>query len=229
MKTSRIIGLVLAIALIIAGFIILSSPKQGVNTSNQDGQTFNDSATNTESSAPKRQTSQPRAGDTIAILKTDKGDIFVKLFTSDVPKISQNFIELAKQGKYNGVTFHRIIKDFMIQTGDFQNHDGTGGYSYKGAGTSMSDEFSDYRHIKGAVSMANSGPNTNGSQFFIVSASAGTPWLDGVHSIFGQVYKGIDVVDKISDVKVEATDDGSQPSVPIDPPVIKSVTIEKVK
>ncbi len=175
---------------------------------------------NTTKNQNFNQLAPPKKGDTIAILDTDDGTIKFKLFTNKVPEITKNFIELAKTNKYTNVPFHRIIKDFMIQTGDFEFGNGTGGYSYKGPGTKLNDEINpDLKHYQYTVSMANSGPNTNGSQFFIVSAKNGAHWLDGSYSIFGQVYEGMSVVDKIEQVK---TDSNNKPLTPIK---LKKVTI----
>lgn len=163
---------------------------------------------------------EPKTGDTIATLKTNMGDIKMIIYTETVPETSKNFIELAKAGKYEGVIFHRVIKDFMIQTGDFENHNGTGGHSYKGPGTYLEDEFiPGLEHLKGAVSMAKTPyPDTGGSQFFIVQAEGGTPHLNGQHAIFGYAYEGMDVVDAIA-----AVETGS-----MDKPV-EDVTIESVE
>jgi peptidyl-prolyl cis-trans isomerase B (cyclophilin B) len=152
------------------------------------------------------QTKAPITGDHIAELETNHGMIKVKLFKDQAPETVRNFEELAKEEKYDNTIFHRIISDFMIQGGDFENRNGTGGYSYKGVGTMIEDEFSPLlSHIKGALSMANRGPNTGSSQFFIVHA-ADTAWLDGKHAIFGQVYEGMDIVDKIAKVETGAAD-----------------------
>ena len=147
----------------------------------------------------------PEKGDTIATIKTNKGVIKMLLYTNQAPETTKNFIELAKAKKYDGVIFHRVINDFMIQTGDFENQNGTGGYTYQGPGTLIKDEFGPgLKHLRGAVSMANAGPNTGGSQFFIVQKSDGTDWLNGKHSIFGFVYEGMDVVDAIAAVEADA-------------------------
>lgn len=151
---------------------------------------------------------QPESGDTVAILHTTKGDISVLLYADDVPETVKNFTEHAKAGRYDGVPFHRVIRDFMIQTGDFENGNGTGGYSYKGPGTYLNDEVVEgYEHIRGALSMAKTQlPNTAGSQFFIVQAEEGTNWLDGVHTVFGYTYDGMDVVDEIANVVTVSQD-----------------------
>ncbi|MEN9389614.1 MAG: hypothetical protein RLY61_698, partial [Candidatus Parcubacteria bacterium] len=145
------------------------------------------------------------------VLQTSLGNITIDLFEKESPKTVNNFIALAKDGFYDGLTFHRIIKDFMIQGGD-PSGNGTGGPGYK-----FDDEFNSKKLVKGSLAMANAGPNTNGSQFFIVT-TASTPWLDGRHTNFGQVTEGMDVVNKISLV---ATGENDKPITP--------VTIDKVE
>lgn len=179
------------------------------------------------------QTAKPSAGDTAAVMHTSLGDIKIRLFGDKAPKTVENFVTHAKNGYYNGIIFHRVINDFMIQGGDPLGT-GTGGESIWGG--SFEDEFTPELHnLRGALSMANAGPNTNGSQFFIVQAKAvpenmleqmteledrgfpkdvteayrqlgGTPWLDFRHTVFGQVYEGMEVVDAIASVKVGAAD-----------------------
>lgn len=178
------------------------------------------------------QLNAPVSGDTVAIFKTNMGDIKVKLFPKEAPKTVENFITHAKEGYYNGLIFHRVIKDFMIQGGD-PTGTGMGGKSIWGS--SFEDEFDPALHnLRGALSMANAGPNTNGSQFFIVQASSvpanmlgqmkqmsdsfpsdivdayeeigGTPWLDFRHTVFGQVFEGMETVDAIAAVKTAAQD-----------------------
>jgi cyclophilin family peptidyl-prolyl cis-trans isomerase len=136
-----------------------------------------------------------------ATLHTNHGAIELELFEGEAPTTVENFRKLAEDGFYDGVIFHRIIPDFMIQGGD-PTGTGSGGPGY-----SFEDEFNDHRVVRGALAMANAGPNTNGSQFFIVTADA-CPWLDGKHTVFGQVTTGMDVVDAISAV---ATDAGDRP------------------
>lgn len=154
---------------------------------------------------------QPAAGDTVAFINTDYGTIKVRLFTEQVPEMTKNFEELAKSGKYEDTPFHRVMKDFMIQTGDFTNQNGTGGHSYKGPGTTLEDEIvPDLKHLYGTVSMANAGADTNGSQFFIVTNKDGTPFLDGTYTIFGQVYEGMDVVHRIEALEVPGTERPSE-------------------
>lgn len=157
----------------------------------------------------------------VAVLHTNFGDIEIELYGKEAPETTKNFIELAKDGKYNNTIFHRVIDDFMIQGGDFENSNGTGGYSYKGPGTTIKDEFGEgLEHVRGAVSMANSGPDTGGSQFFIVQAEKGTSWLNGKHAIFGMVTKGMDIVDKIVAVEVDLA------ARPVEDVVIESVEIK---
>lgn len=159
-----------------------------------------------------------------ATIKTNRGEIEIQLFPEQAPKTVKNFIELAKKGYYDGVIFHRVIPDFMIQGGD-PTGTGMGGESIYGE--KFEDEFSrELFNLRGALSMANAGPNTNGSQFFIVNnanvpdnmlsqlegagypeeireayKNGGTPWLDFRHSVFGQVINGMDVVDEIANVQ----------------------------
>ena len=175
-----------------------------------------------------------KAGDQIAVMKTNMGEVEILLFPEVAPKAVENFISLAKGGYYDGIIFHRVIKDFMIQGGD-PTGTGMGGESVWGK--PFEDEFSEEaRNFRGALSMANAGPNTNGSQFFIVQAGpetmderifsmlkrqgknfsndvaekymevGGTPWLDGAHTVFGQVIRGMDVVDKIGNLRVDHSD-----------------------
>lgn len=188
------------------------------------------------------------AGDTLATIKTNMGEIKIKLFPAEAPKTVENFTTHAKNGYYDGLIFHRVIKDFMIQGGD-PTGTGMGGESIWEH--SFEDEFDVKLHnIKGALSMANAGPNTNGSQFFIVQADSvpgnmleqmkempesfpedivkayeekgGTPWLDFRHTVFGQVVEGIDVVDSIADVAVGTADK------PLDDVIIETITVETV-
>ncbi len=161
---------------------------------------------------PFNQTDLPQTGQTIAKISTTHGDIFARLFPEFAPKTVENFLGLAKKGYYDGIIFHRVISDFMIQTGD-PTGTGSGGESLWGG--SFADEF-DYRlkNVRGALSMANSGPATNGSQFFIVQAEA-TPWLDGKHSVFGQVYEGLEVVNKIANLPRDMMDKPTEEAIMI--------------
>ena len=149
-----------------------------------------------------------------ATIQTSMGAIEVELFADDAPKTVENFSKLAGDGFYDGLVFHRVIPDFMIQ-GGCPRGDGTGDAGYK-----FEDEINDHAIVRGTLAMANAGPNTNGSQFFIVTADA-TPWLDGKHTAFGQVTAGQDVVDAISGVD---RDPGDRPQTPI---TMESVTVSE--
>ena len=142
---------------------------------------------------------------TNATLHTSEGTIEIELFPDAAPKTVDNFTRLAGEGFYDGLVFHRVIPDFMIQ-GGCPLGTGTGGPGYQ-----FEDEFNEHRVVKGALAMANAGPNTNGSQFFIVTAEA-TPWLDGKHTVFGQVVAGQDVADRISQVDRDGRD---RPTTPV--------------
>ncbi len=149
------------------------------------------------------QTAMPVKGEQIVVMKTTLGTIKIKLFPKFVPKTVENFVGLVSKGYYDGLIFHRVIPDFMVQGGD-PTGTGMGGESLWGG--KFEDEFNPNLHnVRGTLSMANSGPGTNGSQFFIVQAAA-TPWLDGRHTVFGQVFEGLDVVDKIVNVKRDGND-----------------------
>lgn len=195
------------------------------------------------------QTSLPVSGDTVVTMQTNMGDIKIKMFPDKAPKAVENFITHAKNGYYNGLIFHRVIKDFMIQGGD-PTGTGMGGESIWGS--AFEDEFTPELHnLRGALSMANSGPGTNGSQFFIVQASqvpqqmipqmeqlkdsgfpediiedykamGGTPWLDFRHTVFGQVFEGMDTVDAIAGVKTGSADK------PVQDVKIISISVEVV-
>jgi cyclophilin family peptidyl-prolyl cis-trans isomerase len=132
-------------------------------------------------------------------MTTNKGDIVFEMFDEDAPKTVGNMRELAEKGFYDGLTFHRIIRDFMIQGGCPQGT-GTGGPGYE-----FEDEINDNKIVRGALAMANAGPNTNGSQFFIVTTDA-APWLDGKHTVFGNVTEGMDAVDAIESTSTGAGD-----------------------
>ena len=134
-----------------------------------------------------------------ATMTTSEGPITIELFDEDAPKTVENFKKLAADGFYDGLIFHRVIKDFMIQGGCPQGT-GTGGPGYQ-----FEDEFNDHKVVRGALAMANAGPNTNGSQFFLVTTPAAS-WLDGKHTVFGQITEGLDVVDRIEGKPTDARD-----------------------
>ena len=144
-------------------------------------------------------------------MKTTQGPITIELFDEDAPETVANFRKLAAEGFYDGVIFHRVIRDFMIQ-GGCPEGTGTGGPGYQ-----FEDEINDKKVVRGALAMANAGPDTNGSQFFIVTIDA-APWLDGKHTVFGQVTSGMDAIDTISAVATDAQD---RP--------LEQVTIERVE
>ncbi len=151
---------------------------------------------------------------TNATLQTNHGAIAIELFPGDAPKTVGNFVKLSRDGFYDGVVFHRVIPDFMIQGGD-PTGTGSGGPGYQ-----FEDEFNDHKIERGALAMANAGPNTNGSQFFIVTADA-CPWLDGKHTVFGRVTSGMETVDAISQLGTDARDR------PREDVTIASVSIEE--
>src|SRR5690349_2474892 len=146
-----------------------------------------------------------------ATMTTSEGPIVFELFDEDAPKTVANFKQLAGQGFYDGLIFHRVIDDFMIQ-GGCPEGTGTGGPGY-----TFEDEFNDHKVVKGALAMANAGPNTNGSQFFIVTTPE-APWLDGKHTVFGQVKEGQDVVDRIGTTQTDGRDR------PVEPIAIESLS-----
>ena len=164
------------------------------------------------------QTAEPEKGEQIVVMKTSMGTIKLRLFPDFAPKTVENFVGLADKGYYDGLTYHRVMDDFMIQGGDPLGN-GTGGESLWGK--KFEDEFSpNLKNLRGALSMANAGPNTNGSQFFIVQKEGGTAWLNGAHTVFGQVIDGMDVVDDIAEVDVDAA------SKPLEDVVMEKVTVE---
>ena len=194
------------------------------------------------------QLKAPATGDIVANMKTNMGEIKIILFPNEAPKTVENFVTHSKNGYYNGLIFHRVIKDFMIQGGD-PTGTGMGGKSIYGE--KFEDEFNPALHnLRGALSMANAGPNTNGSQFFIVQADSvpahllgqmeampeafpediidayktlgGTPWLDFRHTVFGQVIDGMDVVDNIANVQVGAQDR------PVNDIIIETIEITEI-
>jgi peptidyl-prolyl cis-trans isomerase B (cyclophilin B) len=148
-----------------------------------------------------------------ARMTTTLGTIDLELFDGDAPKTVENFRKLAGDGFYDGIIFHRVIRDFMIQGGCPQGT-GTGGPGY-----TFEDEFNQHKVVRGALAMANAGPNTNGSQFFIVTTGA-APWLDGKHTVFGEVTDGMDTVDAIEGVETGAGDR------PVEPVTIESIQLD---
>lgn len=189
----------------------LSNTSTSTSTSTDESMEKKDSAV--EETTPDKVTQ--------ATLKTSMGDITVEFYGDDSPNTVNNFVKLAKEGFYNGIKFHRVIKDFMIQAGDPLSKDdsqkdfwGTGGPGYM-----FEDEFNNHPLVAGSFAMANAGPNTNGSQFFIVTADS-TPWLDGKHTNFGQVTQGLDIVMAIQGVATEGADR------PVEAVVIESIELQ---
>lgn len=193
----------------------------------------------------------PKVGEEVAVIKTNHGEIKIRLFPHIAPKAVENFVTHSKDGYYDGVTFHRILNEFMIQGGD---PEGTGRGGKSIWGSAFEDEFHiNYHNIRGALSMANAGANTNGSQFFIVQKTqveddfigqmesigeeggfpadavkaykelGGTPWLDYKHTVFGQVFEGMDVVDAIASVQVDSQ------GKPAEPVIIETIEIVEYK
>ncbi|MDD4601748.1 MAG: peptidylprolyl isomerase [Negativicutes bacterium] len=181
------------------------------------GNSTNNNGSLNKQAAPNPQTVNVSAkSNSVALFETSKGNFRIELFEDKAPQTSKNFTTLVNKGFYDGLIFHRVIDDFMIQSGDPKGN-GTGGSGY-----TIPDEFSrDLRHTEGVLSMANAGPNTGGSQFFITLKA--TPWLDDKHAVFGKVIEGMDVVRTIGKVKVNGQDK------PIENVVIKKITIEKAK
>ena len=149
-----------------------------------------------------------------ATMKTSEGDIVLELFEEDAPKTVSNFKKLASEGFYDGLIFHRVIKDFMIQ-GGCPKGTGTGGPGY-----TFEDEINPHKVVRGALAMANAGPNTNGSQFFIVTTEE-APWLDGKHTVFGEVREGMDVVNAIGTTRTDGRDR------PVDDIKIETIELEQ--
>lgn len=210
-QTYWIIGIGLIIVAVAIGLFYMGEPKSKINkqankTNKMEAQVAN--ATN------------PVVTNTV-VFKTTKGDITIDLYGNDAKKTVENFVKLSKEGFYTGTRFHRVIKDFMIQGGDPLSKDdtkssmwGTGGPGYK-----FEDEINSIKLTRGVLAMANAGPNTNGSQFFIVTL-AETPWLDGKHTAFGKVVDGMDIVDAIEKVETAPND---RPIVPV---TINSVEVK---
>lgn len=196
-----------------------SQAQKTLNTQSTNSKTMQE--TNTMNSDSENTTNEENVVYNQAIIKTNKGDITVQFYANLSPKTVANFTSLAEAGFYDGIKFHRVIKDFMIQAGDpltkndaMQARWGTGGPGY-----TFADEFNNKPLVRGSLAMANSGPDTNGSQFFIVTAES-TPWLDGRHTNFGEVIDGLDVVMNISETATEG------PDRPIDPVVIEGIILQ---
>lgn len=264
-------GLLAAALLLMTAGCSGDSTTTGSSTSNASSAASSSEASSSQKQTepydadPSFQLAMPEEGEEIAVMTTSMGVIKMRLFPEQAPKAVENFVTHAKEGYYDGLTFHRVMEDFMIQGGD-PNGDGTGGESIWGEGFGY--EYSpELCHFRGALAMAHSSlPDSNGSQFYIVQAGegtvteemftmyeqygyqfdlmpeamkekyleiGGTPWLDGLyvpegqdgHTVFGQVFEGLDVVDAIATVEKEASTDGNAPSVPVEPIIIESIEI----
>jgi peptidyl-prolyl cis-trans isomerase B (cyclophilin B) len=235
----------MAVVLLILSACGTSSEKENANNEEENttgGETTTEQNENEQKVAIEgypQLTTEVAENERLVEMNTSMGTIKIKLFPAIAPKAVENFIKHSEDGYFDGLIFHRVIKDFMIQGGDPQGT-GMGGESIYGQ--PFEDEFSDKLfNLRGALSMANAGPNTNGSQFFIVQNTTidpsglagypeevakayekgGTPWLDGAHTVFGQVIEGMDVVDSIANVETEAGDR------PVEEVVIKSMKVLK--
>lgn len=201
----------LAFSVALGGCVPQAEKPSGVNLEDQSSQSINNNQGTTMTEKYSR-----------AVISTNFGDIIIQFYNDDAPNTVNNFTKLAAEGFYDDVKFHRVIKDFMIQSGDPLSKDnaqmalwGTGGPGY-----AFADEFNNRKLVRGSLAMANSGPNSNGSQFFIVTAAA-TPWLDGRHTNFGEVVEGMEVVSKIESIETESSDR------PINHVVISSIRLVK--
>jgi len=216
--SSGLKGIFIAI-LLLGGVVLLSFMFDGNNSNSvPDGAQSEEITQDTQDADVADNASAPKSY--TAFLQTNKGEITLDLFAEDAPKTVENFVRLARAGFYDGTKFHRVIKDFMIQGGDpFSKDDsakdrwGTGGPGY-----SFEDEINKHKLVRGVLAMANAGPNTNGSQFFIITAES-TPWLDGLHTPFGKVIGGMDVVDLISNAPTDKAN-GDKP--------IENIIVEKI-
>ncbi|MGG5252811.1 peptidylprolyl isomerase [Neobacillus sp. SM06] len=244
-KWMLVMALIVAMMVAIAACSSANSTQSEKTTASKPKTTEKQGGTAVGESSFPQLTTEVSAKDRVVEMETSMGTIKLKLFPQYAPKAVENFIKHSEDGYYNGLIFHRVIKDFMIQGGD-PNGNGTGGESIYGK--PFADEFSPQLfNLRGALSMANAGPNTNGSQFFIVQKSkldpalkgqmeqagypkeimaayeknSGTPWLDYKHTVFGQVIDGMEIVDKIANTPVDAKDK------PKEDVIIKKITVVK--
>jgi peptidyl-prolyl cis-trans isomerase B (cyclophilin B) len=178
------------------------------------------------------QKDMPKSGETIAVMKTSLGVMKFRLFENEIPNGVKNFVTLSEEGKYDGCKFHRIVKNFVVQGGDFTRHDGTGGHSWEGLGKTIDDEYhEDLTHIRGALSYAKTqAPKSIGSQFFIVYPKDGTHFLDHPkggrknegYTVFGQLFEGFETLDAIAGTKTHPDDS------PVEDVIIQEVCIQKM-
>lgn len=219
----KIVIPIIALAVFIVGYVLLSNSAEDTQKTDQTDSITPTKQVQEESDNLKNKIMEKpeltidKTKTYTATLETDEGNIVIDLFANKTPITVNNFVYLANEGFYNGTIFHRVIDGFMIQGGD-PNGDGSGGPGYK-----FDDEPFEGEYEKGIVAMANAGPNTNGSQFFIMHADYPLPKN---YVIFGKVKEGIEVVDKIATVEVEIGM-GGEKSKPVNPVVVKQVTIEE--
>ena len=213
MRNIKKISMVLLLVLGLGGCFFNKSsqePSSGAPGDQGDGSNIN-TIQNPEGDNPNiditTETGDVASGERpVVVLKTNMGDITMELYTQDAPRTVTNFLNLIKSDFYDGITWHRVIPDFMIQAGDPLSkddnplNDGTGGPGYL-----FEDEINQHKIVRGALAMANAGPNSNGSQFFILTV-ADAPWLDGKHTVFGRVLSGMEAVDAIAQVKRDEKD-----------------------
>ena len=217
-STRNRLGLAVAVLIItIIGIVVFMSKSRGVEVKEGSVRSQADSAGQATPAELAFSDTLPKG----AILTTSMGEIEVAFFAVKAPKTVANFAKLAREQFYDDTRFHRVIKDFMIQGGDPLSRDdaakarwGTGGPGY-----AFVDEFNDEKIVRGVLAMANAGPNTNGSQFFIVTVQA-TPWLDGKHTVFGKVVRGMEIIDRISAVATGERD------IPKEPVVIEDIKLQ---
>lgn len=228
MNNQKVFTLLTITSLLILTGCQLEKNTTNISSYNSDNQS--NQITQTLTTMERAENMQKLTPTAYATIKTTKGDMKFKLFGEQAPELAKNFIELAKEGKYEDVPFHRVMKDFMIQTGDFERKNGTGGYSYKGEGTTLGDEYhQDLVHVYGALANAKSAlPNSIGSQFYIVNNKDGAHMLDDRYSVFGLLEEGSDVLDEISNVSVTTSSTG-EPSQPTEEILMTGVEIEMVK
>ena len=225
-KPSHLLGLTTALVIVagisLALFMNKQNAKSGEISEKEAEQTGAPLGTEgKETSASGAENAALSTAKTGAIVKTNFGEIEIVFFGMDAPKTVENFQKLAQSGFYTNTKFHRVIKNFMIQGGDPLSKDDTqmARWGTGGPGYTFADEISTQKVVRGSLAMANAGPNTNGSQFFIVTAQA-TPWLDGLHTVFGQVTRGMEVVDKIG-MTDTATND-----IPKAPVIVENITLK---
>jgi len=215
MMTKILMPIVILLLILVIFFLAFNN-----NDENNMNEIINNGEQNREQSA-EQSTQETDLGSAVILLETNLGKIEIELLPNEAPKTVENFLKLSKDGFYDGTKFHRVIKDFMIQGGDPLSKDdsqrmrwGTGGPGY-----TFEDEPNGVALVKGVVAMANAGPDTNGSQFFIITAEE-TPWLQGKHTGFGRIVNGLDIIMKIQEVEVAPGDQ------PVEDIILQKVTVK---